>query len=170
MSPSRKRVSPYALASSSPHSVNSNPLVSPTSNKARHMAATASVAPPKLKGHPRDPSRRGTPGGGGGPMEDGRPNSRRGFSPIHDPCHDMFGTSLGLTRGFNSIWNCGGNDGSGTMNSTQHANDQKGYSTNVVTPQPRKPIVETRHDSNYRGMRNSERIEAPPHHQTVVNA
>lgn len=176
LSPSRKRVSPYAFASNSPHSVQGggggsisghahhHVLQSPTSNKARHVTTNV-VVPPKLKGHPRDPSRRGG-------MEDGgRSNSRRGFSPVHDPCHDMFGSSLGLTRGFNSIWNCGGNTESGTMNSTT-MKEQKGYSGNikVVTPQPRRQVVETRHDSNYRGMRNAERIEAPPQHQAVVNA
>lgn len=153
LSPSRKRLSPFAVGSH--HSVNSNPL-SPSS-KARHLINSV---PPKLKGHPRDPSRRG--------MDDDRQNPRRGFSPLNDPCNDMFGSSLGLTRGFNSIWNCGGNTESGTMSSGYMNKEQMGYS-NAVSPQPRKAVIEARHESNYRGMRVSERME-PPGPQAVVHA
>jgi hypothetical protein len=157
LSPSRKRVSPFALGS--PHSAGPK---SP-SNKSRHLTNTA---PPKLKGHPRDPSRR---------IDDGRQNSRRGFSPLHDPCNDMFnqnadsdwGSSLGLSRGLNSIWYCGANGGSAgsTMSPTQSVKDSKGGYP--VSPQSRKPVMEGRNESSYRGMRVSERMEPPGHHQAV---
>lgn len=157
LSPSRKRVSPFTLGNSS--SINPK---SPTS-KARH----SSSAPPKLKGHPRDPSRR---------MEDSRQNPRRGFSPMNDPCNDMFnqhgdgdwGSSLGLSRGFNSIWNCGGTAGSGTMSPTQNVMENKGYSSpEYSSPQSRRPVIEGRNETSYRGMRGSDRMEAPGHHHVV---
>jgi hypothetical protein len=98
LSPSRKRVSPYAPSSPSFNSP-------PKSPKARYMPQSA---PPKLKANPRDNAR---------PTarhysEENRSGSRR-FFPMPDPCNPSDGesdwsSSLGLSKGFNSIWNCGG--------------------------------------------------------------
>ena len=78
-------------------------------------------APPKLKSNPRDKPkvRRG----------DEKPR-RSGF--VTDSCNDMMDTNttgpngdgdwrdaLGLSRGFHSIWNCGGAEESGTVSPTQ---------------------------------------------------
>mmetsp|Transcript_660 Transcript_660/g.1043 ORF Transcript_660/g.1043 Transcript_660/m.1043 type:complete len:462 (+) Transcript_660:436-1821(+) len=149
-SPSRKRGSPFALGSS--HS-NGN-AISPHS-KARHSV------PPKIKSHPRDPSIR----------EDNRQGGRRGFNPMDHPCNNLLNSHgesdwgpLGFSRGFNSIWNCGGNGG--TISPTQHVQGNKGYATsNPVAPQPTKPVIEQRHETNYRAVRTSERMEPPAGHQ-----
>jgi len=74
---------------------------------------------PKLKGHPRDTQRR-TPRNGNAAGSGGR------FSHVHDQCNEfpIFGggdsdwsEALGFSKGFNSIWNCGGNgeNTNGTM-------------------------------------------------------
>jgi hypothetical protein len=148
LSPSRKRVSPFGLGN--PHSLTSPK--SPTS-KPRH---TPHSAPPKLKGHPRDhPSRRS--------MDD-RQLPRRGFSPMNDPCNHF------LHHGFNSIWNCGGNEGSGTMSPTQNVLENKGYSSPTSPPPSRRPLFEGRNENNYRAGRVSERMEPPGHHHNIVHA
>lgn len=80
---------------------------------------SASSQTPKLKGHPRDTQRR-TPRNGNAAGSGGR------FSHVHDQCHELpiFGggdsdwsEALGFSKGFNSIWNCGGNgeNTNGTM-------------------------------------------------------
>lgn len=75
-------------------------------------------APPKLKSNPRDrPSRVRRSG------DDKQP--RRGF--ITESCNDNGGNNgednwshaLGFSRGFHSIWNCGGADEGGTVSPTQ---------------------------------------------------
>ena len=62
--------------------------------------------PPKIKGHPRD-----------------RPSSRRNgeegrrFSATGDKCNDLdWGDALGLSRGFDTIWNCGATGGTSPSN------------------------------------------------------
>jgi len=151
-SPSRKRVSPFALGS--PHSTG-HPK-SPTS-KQRHLTQSA---PPKLKSHPRDPSRRG--------MEENRQGSRRGFNPMDHNCNNLLNNhagesdwgTLGFSRGFNSIWNCGGNGG--TISPTQHIKENKVYANNnPVSSRNDRAVVEQRHENNYRAVRASGRMEPP---------
>lgn len=147
LSPSRKRVSPAHSSTFSPTKPRS--------------------APPKLKSHPRDrPSSRR--------LND---NGSRRFLPNdpckNDPCNNMFppqesdwSGALGLSRGFNSIWNCAG--GSGTTSPTQNVNNHpKGY----------HPTVDSRHDSSRmvssmpRGRPDTERMEAPSsQHRHAVRA
>ena len=97
LSPSRKRVSPYAPSSTQ---VNS-PL--PRSPAVRKLPQSA---PPKLMANPKDNrqnSRRVS--------EENRTRSRR-FLHMSDPCNASgdsdWSSSLGLSKGFNSIWYCGG--------------------------------------------------------------
>lgn len=153
-SPSRKRAPPFAFSNS--HS-NGNPIISPHS-KARHSV------PPKIKSHPRDPS-----------IRDDRQGGRRGFNPIDHPCNNLLNSNgesdwgpIGFSRGFNSIWNCGGTGG--TISPTQHIQGNKGYtSNNPVSPEP-KPVFEQRHETNYRAVRNSERMEPPAHQRQALHA
>mmetsp|Transcript_3412 Transcript_3412/g.5224 ORF Transcript_3412/g.5224 Transcript_3412/m.5224 type:complete len:384 (+) Transcript_3412:584-1735(+) len=119
LSPTRKRVSPHPSHQASPQapfqSINnstniaSSTTATPSKSSRYKKTALPQSAPPKLKSHPRDtrPSNRRSPGQ---------------FSPIHDPCHAFGGDqqsvgndsdwseSLGLSKGLNSLWNCG-NDG-----------------------------------------------------------
>mmetsp|Transcript_1314 Transcript_1314/g.1808 ORF Transcript_1314/g.1808 Transcript_1314/m.1808 type:complete len:455 (-) Transcript_1314:282-1646(-) len=126
LSPTRKRVSPHpshqhqTSAQAPFQSINNSTNIASSANATTSTPSKSSrykksslpqSAPPKLKSHPRDtrPSQRRSPGQ---------------FSPIHDPCH-AFGAgadqqsvgndsdwseSLGLSKGLNSLWNCG-NDG-----------------------------------------------------------
>jgi hypothetical protein len=175
----RKRGSPFTLGSppssvqqlhhhhlqqhSPSGSVISNPMSPTSSTKARHMSANNNNT--KLNGHPRDPARRGV-------LENNNnrtSSTRQEFSPLNDPCNDMFGSSLGITRGLNSIWNCGINQntgsGGGAGPETSTNKEHKGYSNhhNLSSSVPRKPIVEGRHDHSYRGGNRqiSERMEPP---------
>lgn len=112
MSPSRKRVSPYA-----PSTVKVNsPL--PKSPGVRKLPQSA---PPKLMANPRDNrqnSRRFT--------EENRTGSRR-FLPMPDPCNASgdsdWSSSLGLSKGFNSIWYCGGDATSPVQKNKQQQSD-----------------------------------------------
>lgn len=107
--------------------------------------------PPKLKSNPKDrpKARRG---------EDNK--QRRSFVP--ETCHDILHESphgnngegdwrdaLGLSRGFHSIWNCGGTEEAGTVSPTQVCSPKEGNKTHVmeVTPSPQhqqQPIFEGR--------------------------
>lgn len=107
-------------------------------------------APPKLKSNPRDRPkvRRG----------DDKPR-RSGF--VTDSCNDMMDTThhgnngdgdwrdaLGFSRGFHSIWNCGGAEAGGTVSPTQVCSpkDGKGHEGGVSSQQAQKqqPVYEGR--------------------------
>ena len=94
----------------------------------RSRAAIPQTVPPKLKSNPRDrpKARRG----------DEKPR-RSGF--VTDSCNDMMDTNaqgtngdgdwrdaLGLSRGFHSIWNCGGVEEAGTVSPTQVCSPRDG--------------------------------------------
>jgi len=173
ISPSRKRVSPYQFpVSSSPHGVDGG-MSAPNSSKREHRqnqtpnANNGGAPPPKLKGNPRDTrsgwreDRKNRRNGGGG----------LGLNPmLQDPCNNMFppqdsdwSNALGLSRGFNSIWNCGqggnnsgtmspvpGNEGATTPKSNHHAKSAKyatatAAATAVGTPQGYQPSPQSTH-------------------------
>ena len=106
--------------------------------------------PPKLKSNPKD-----------------RPKARRGDektrrSFVTDSCHDMLHDSqqgnngdgdwrdaLGLSRGFHSIWNCGGVAGEegGTASPTQVCSPKDGnkvHAMDVTPPTQQQPVFEGR--------------------------
>mmetsp|Transcript_8928 Transcript_8928/g.16248 ORF Transcript_8928/g.16248 Transcript_8928/m.16248 type:complete len:564 (-) Transcript_8928:184-1875(-) len=97
---------------------NQAPYSPVTSTRNKMSSSVPNSAPPKLKGHPRDrPSTRRLGGDG-----DRRPSRR---FPIQDQCQSipMFGGGDNHWVGaqfLNSIWNCGGTGGTGTM-SGNHA-------------------------------------------------
>mmetsp|Transcript_9584 Transcript_9584/g.14862 ORF Transcript_9584/g.14862 Transcript_9584/m.14862 type:complete len:190 (-) Transcript_9584:274-843(-) len=118
MSPTnRKRMSPHVTSSSTSISNHGGP-----NNFARSKVSMMHPSnPPKLKENPRDRPRR---------LDSERSTSSRKF-PMHDPCHsiqmfdpesDWSAASLNLSRGLNSIWNCGAdvNNNSGGGASTNH--------------------------------------------------
>ena len=119
-------------------------------------------APPKLKSNPRDRPkvRRG----------DEKPR-RSGF--VTDSCNDMMDTNphgttgdgdwrdaLGLSRGFHSIWNCGGAEEAGTVSPTQVCSPKDGKARDGgVVPsqqaQQQQPVYEGR-DTTLGHMREGE--------------
>ena len=112
----RKRVSPNC--STSQRSAGGGPLNTP--NKSRTLGLPQS-APPKLKGHPRDrPSTR--------KLEDKsrfqyNDDSGRGRSVAEGD----WGGALNFSRGFHSIWNCGGTgEDTGTISPTQVGSPKDG--------------------------------------------
>lgn len=115
--------------------------------------------PPKLKSNPRD-----------------RPKVRRGDSEkprrsgfVTDSCNDMMDTNphgnngdgdwrdaLGLSRGFHSIWNCGGAEEAGTVSPTQVCSPQNGKAHDVPShPAQQQPVYEGR-DSTLGHLREGE--------------
>jgi hypothetical protein len=118
------------------------------------------TVPPKLKSNPRDRPkvRRG----------DEKPR-RSGF--VTDSCNDMMDTNphgnngdgdwrdaLGFSRGFHSIWNCGGAEEAGTVSPTQVCSpkDGKAHEGGVAQQaQQQQPIYEGR-DSAIGHMREGE--------------
>lgn len=115
--------------------------------------------PPKLKSNPRDRPkvRRG----------DEKPR-RSGF--VTDSCNDMMDTNphgtngdgdwrdaLGLSRGFHSIWNCGGTEEAGTVSPTQVCSpkDGKAHDSGAPSQQQQQPVFEGR-DSTLGHMREGE--------------
>jgi len=136
MSPSRKRVSPYAPSSPQFNSP-------PKSPKSRHLPQSAppkmESAPPKINTNPRDNrpnSRRFS--------EDNRAGSHR-FLPMADPCNPSgdsdWTSTLGLSKGFNSIWNCGVEGTSPVqMNRQQQADYEYARMVNArMEPEGREP-------------------------------
>ena len=106
------------------------------------------TVPPKLKSNPRDRPkvRRG----------DEKPR-RSGF--VTDSCNDMMDATptgpngdgdwrdaLGLSRGFHSIWNCGGAEEAGTVSPTQVCSpkDGKAHDGGVSQAQQQQPVYEGR--------------------------
>jgi hypothetical protein len=146
----RKRVSPNYVGSQRNAALH-------TPNKSR-PAGLPQSAPPKLKSHPRD-----------------RPSSRRlseeksrnrefvsvqdeqdgGRQPTNGGDGD-WSNALSFSRGFHSIWNCGGTgEETGTISPTQVVSPKDGKSHNMgVAPTPYKPVFEGR-DSNYSQTRES---------------
>lgn len=116
-------------------------------------------APPKLKSHPRDrPKTRR--------HSDDKP--RRGF--VTDSCNDMLENNqqsttgdgdwrdaLGFSKGFHSIWNCGGAEEGGTVSPTQVCSPREGgkIQTLEVSSAPKQPVYEGR-DSNFIHVREGE--------------
>jgi hypothetical protein len=120
--------------------------VSPASTNDNRLPSMPQSAPPKLKGHPRDlPSSRRD-----------QDNRRRGFLPVHESCgfSPQYGDTnddwIGISHGFNSIWNCGQNNESGTASPIQVVNDNnKGYH-HARQSQPQQPrVYEGRNESSY---------------------
>ena len=136
----RKRVSTNIL--SSQRNVGNTP------NKARSMGYSQSV--PKLKGHPRDrPSNRKLDEKSRLREAHGHPtDSDRGRNGTTDA---DWGGALSFSRGFHSIWNCGGTgEDTGTISPTQVVSPKDGKSHPVdATPAPYRPIFEGRGDANH---------------------
>lgn len=128
---SRKRVSPSAN-----HNDNRPPPNMPQS------------APPKLKGHPRDLPRRDD-------------NRRRGFLPVENSCFGpQYGDAndsdwIGISHGFNSIWNCGQTT-EGTASPIQVVTNNKEYQHHHAAHQSsqhpqQQRVYEGRNESSYSG-------------------
>lgn len=122
----------------------------PTQRNMQPRSLSQSV-PPKLKSNPKDRPK----------VRRGDEKTRRSFVP--DSCHDMLndnpqGTNgegdwrdaLGLSRGFHSIWNCGGTEEGGTVSPTQVCSPKDGNKAHAmeVTPSPppqqQEPVFEGR--------------------------
>ena len=116
--------------------------------------------PPKLKSNPRDRPkvRRG----------DEKPR-RSGF--VTDSCNDMMDTNphgtngdgdwrdaLGFSRGFHSIWNCGGAEEAGTVSPTQVCSpkDVKAHEGGVTQQQAQQQPVYEGRDSTLGHLREGE--------------
>ncbi|CAB9522214.1 expressed unknown protein [Seminavis robusta] len=151
------------LAVNRPRSGHSQGMVSPKqrvppSSSQRNSAAQdlrsrnglPQSAPPKLKSNPRDRPkvRRG----------DEKPR-RSGF--VTDSCNDMMDTNpqgtngdgdwrdaLGFSRGFHSIWNCGGTEEAGAVSPTQVCSPKDGTKpqegVNPHHQHPQQPVYEGR--------------------------
>lgn len=126
-------------------SPNSRKRVSPSSNS--RPPPMPQSAPPKLKGHPRDlPSRRDD-------------NRRRGFLPVDNFCAGpQYGDTndsdwIGISHGFNSIWNCGQNNESGTASPIQVVTNNKDYQHHRAAQphQQQQRVYEGRNESSYNG-------------------
>ena len=176
MSPSsRKRVSPYP-GSGGPHF----PPSSPKNPRPSHGTTLANSAPSKMTAgqhHPSDYSNARRMGEG----ED-RQGPRKYL--MADRCQNDgdWSSAMNLSRGFNSIWNCGA---SGTVSPTQMAHEPKQFHQHPMSPsrghhqyhhhqhhnqhhnQPAPPVVNGRNEqpsyrmANQMGRMGSERIEAP---------
>jgi hypothetical protein len=127
VSPNKQRVPP-SLASQR----------SGASQDPRSRTGIPQSVPPKLKSNPRDrpKPRRG----------DEKPR-RSGF--VTDSCNDMMDTNpqgtngdgdwrdaLGLSRGFHSIWNCGGVGEAGTVSPTQVCSPKDGIKLHASEGNP----------------------------------
>lgn len=103
-------------------------------------------APPKLKSHPRDLPRR----------EDSR--RRAGFLPVDNSCfaaphYGDTNDSDWMAHGFNSIWNCGQHQESGTASPIQVVSNNKEYGRAHASQQqqPQQRVYEGRNESSYNG-------------------
>jgi hypothetical protein len=141
----RKRVSPNYV-------VSQRAAVLHTNTKLR-SAILPQTAPPKLKSHPRDrPSSR----------KNSDENTRnRDSTGIHGEAEHSrqstttagdgdWSNALSFSRGFHSIWNCGGTgEETGTISPTQVVSPKDGKSHAMgVAPAPYRPVFEGR-DSNF---------------------
>lgn len=130
----RKRVSPNYVATQRAPGVH-------TPNKTRSMGLPQ-TAPPKLKGHPRDrPSAR--------KLED--KTRLRDYHDESDRRNGGFdgdwGGALSFSRGFHSIWNCGGTgEDTGTISPTQVVTpkDVKSHQMGVAAGNNYRPMFEGR--------------------------
>jgi hypothetical protein len=135
----RKRVSPNYLASQRGAGLH-------TPNKSRTLGLPQ-TAPPKLKGHPRDrPSTR---------KLDEKSRLRDSHGYHHDDrgrgVDGDWGGALNFSRGFHSIWNCGGTgEDTGTISPTQvvSPNDGKHHPMGVA-PSNYRPVFEGRGDTSF---------------------
>ncbi len=107
----RKRVSPNIVAGQRP--------ACNTPNKSRTLGLPQST-PPKLKGHPRDrPSTR--------KLDDKSRFQYNDESGRSRAIEGDWGGALNFSRGFHSIWNCGGTgEDSGTISPTQVSSPKDG--------------------------------------------
>ncbi len=191
---SKSRVSPHyvsgqRIANIAGQSKSSSSLAAVTSPATSPTAAATRNTPPKLNSNPRDrPTNRRMNSGLSITEGDIKSNSsRRSFVPGPDPCNDMlpgghapgshngvgdsdWSHALGLSRGFHSIWNCGGIDNNSNSNANNNTNNgtisttsPTGANSNqptkssshmqVVAPQqPQSPIYEGR-DTNHNRFR-----------------
>jgi len=119
------------------------------STQERSRSGVPQSVPPKLKSNPRD-----------------RPKVRRGEDKprrsgfVENSCNDMMDTSpqgnngdgdwrdaLGFSRGFHSIWNCGGVDEAGTVSPTQVCSPKDGGKAHDVAASQQhqqQPVFEGR--------------------------
>eukprot|EP00339_Tiarina_fusa_P013571 CAMPEP_0117017376 /NCGR_PEP_ID=MMETSP0472-20121206/13574_1 /TAXON_ID=693140 ORGANISM="Tiarina fusus, Strain LIS" /NCGR_SAMPLE_ID=MMETSP0472 /ASSEMBLY_ACC=CAM_ASM_000603 /LENGTH=427 /DNA_ID=CAMNT_0004721719 /DNA_START=305 /DNA_END=1588 /DNA_ORIENTATION=+ len=129
--------------------------VSPNSFGGQHHASHSRMVglpqstPPKLRGHPRDrPSSRKQ-------LADDKSRGRDPGAHTTERNHHVNGNgtdgdwsnALGLSRGFHSIWNCGGaGEDTGTISPTQvvHQKDGKSHAVGVVSAPPYRPVFEGR--------------------------
>lgn len=129
-----------------------------TPEKSSRSAGLPQSAPPKLKSHPRDrPKTR----------RHSEDKPRRGF--VTDSCNDMLENNhqsntdgdwrdaLGFSKGFHSIWNCGGAEEGGTVSPTQICSPKEGGKAHAVevSSAPQQPVYEGR-DSNFVHLREGE--------------
>lgn len=135
----RKRVSPNYLA-------NQRASGPPNPNKSRTLGLPQ-TAPPKLKGHPRDrPSTR--------KLDDKSRlrDSHGGYPHDYDRGRDGdWGGALSFSRGFHSIWNCGGTgEDTGTISPTQVVSPKDSKHPMGAAPTSNyRPVFEGRGDTSY---------------------
>jgi hypothetical protein len=145
LSSPRKRVSPHSFGGQ---------------RAASHSRLTGlpQSTPPKLRSHPRDrPSSRKQ-------LADEKTRGRDAGAHAVERNHHVHGNgtdgdwsnALGLSRGFHSIWNCGGaGEDTGTISPTQVVNQKDGKSHTVgVVSAPYRPVFEGR-DSAFAQARES---------------
>lgn len=138
VSPSRKRLSPHEVNGSGGGNGSNNGSYSPM-NKSRHRTPSSSstfqVSPtPKHRGHHHHPHHTHARSNSRKDVSAANMNEDTGhhFLPVRDQCHNMpiFGVggdgdwsdALGLSKGFHSIWNCGGTGTTGGTMSPTHNN------------------------------------------------
>lgn len=159
-SASRKRVP-------SPHT-SQTAAQSPARSRSRNGRMQSSIpqaVPPKLKGHPRDrPSNRRMSGTDGNVERAGR----QGGEKCNDGLFGVDGESDwgGLSKGFNSIWNCGATGTNGTMSPSNKplspAASKKG---NNISSRVR---YEGRNETSTRFPRGSSKRDAPGGKDVVI--
>jgi len=149
-SPRKQRSSTHGHTSSSQRT-NTSMQTPEKSSRTSGSSGLPQSAPPKLKSNPRDRTK---------PRRHSEEKSRRaGF--VTDSCNDMLDNSqhanidgdwrdaLGFSKGFHSIWNCGGADEGGTVSPTQICSPKEGNKPRAmeVTPSPQhrhQPVFEGR--------------------------
>jgi len=119
-----QRIPPTHVSSSSKRG--SSMQTSPEKSRSQSLPQST---PPKIKSNPRDRTKS---------RRHSEEKSRRGF--VADSCHDMLDNShhgnidgdwrdaLGFSKGFHSIWNCGGTEEGGTVSPTQVCSPKEGKS------------------------------------------
>lgn len=150
----RQRAGPQRSSSQpSPSKQKGSQSGSQRNQQDRSRQSLPQSVPPKLKSNPRDrpKARRG----------DEKPRRTSGF--VADSCNDMnmmdtnphgnigigdgdWRDALGFSRGFHSIWNCGGAEESGTVSPTQVCSpkDGKAHEGGVSSKAQQQPVYEGR--------------------------